>query len=126
MVRTQNGKLFNVKPTNMKRLDIPVLEGSEESRKETRGPVELRKPDGVPSKILVDSHNLTHTPYAQWCEVCIAAKGVSSHHRRCSKDQVLPTVQVDYMYASASGEACDVETAKPLMLTKVDTDNGSN
>ena len=43
-------------------------------------------------------HEITHTPHAPWCEVCIRARGLDHHHRRrpeTSEDQMIK-VHFDY------------------------------
>ena len=36
----------------------------------------------LPSKTMVDAHNLTHWPYRSWCPVCVQGRGREYQHRR--------------------------------------------
>ena len=55
---------------------------------DTRVPKSLFNPL-FPSKADVDSHNLTHNPYRNWCSVCIKARGKEDLHKR-NKDVEVP------------------------------------
>ena len=73
-------RIMNVKLENIKRLDSPVAEVPEKEVRAGATPVALRDPGEVPSKAMVESHNLTHVPAVPWCEICVASKCISSHH----------------------------------------------
>ena len=41
----------------------------------------------MPSQKEIEEHNATHIPYAAWCPICIAAKGVQEPHKVENFDQ---------------------------------------
>ena len=45
-------------------------------------------------------HEKSHLPFRSWCRVCMAARGVSDHHRRRrDKDEYqVPMVSLDYAF----------------------------
>ena len=44
-------------------------------------------------------HMLTHIPYRQWCQHCVAGKAKGGRHEKSSKyTREVPTVVLDYMY----------------------------
>jgi hypothetical protein len=54
-----------------------------------------RKPTGKE----VELHNLTHLPYRNWCDVCVAAKGKDLDHRRDVREaRGLPEYSFDYCF----------------------------
>ena len=90
----------NVKADNLRRLDLPAAEVPSSSARLPTMPVQLRMPGSVPSKAVVESHNLAHAPAADWCEICIAAKSTANQHVE-AEAKVVPMMQVDYQYMSA-------------------------
>ena len=48
-------------------------EGHREEGEEGRKPVSMRSPENV-SQAERDEHNLTHTPYRNWCPHCVRAR----------------------------------------------------
>ena len=71
---------------------------------------------------MIESHNLLHIPFADWCEICIAAKGISDQHRTTTTRKVM--VQIDYHYVGASGDRVLEDRAKATLLTMVEVDSG--
>ncbi len=35
----------------------------------------------------VEEHNLTHTPYRNWCPICVRAKGRDLDHRKSIEEE---------------------------------------
>ena len=52
--------------------------GKEDGIREFRKLVDPLKP----SKAEVDDHNLFHTPYRNWCPICVKAKGKALDHQK--------------------------------------------
>jgi hypothetical protein len=105
-------------------LDEPVAEAPAASDAATRMPVVLRAPGEVPSRAVVESHNLTHLPTAPWCEICIAAKSGMDHFHTAIGERSIPEVQADYFYLSATGELCTEQQAKATFLSMIDVEQG--
>ena len=93
-VKLDTGRVINVKLKNIRRLDVPTAEvPSRDAASSARGPVAWRSPGELPSRAVIESHNLAHLAYAGWCEICVAARGETDQHapveaskrsRRCS------------------------------------------
>ena len=74
-------------------------------------------------------HSLTHLPFANWCESCIAGAGRDGHHRRKqdSADGALESVvQADYTFFARNAHQARVqdESALVTVLTLVDKASG--
>ena len=66
---------------------------------------EVRPSSIRPGAEAVRQHNLTHCPYQNWCEVCVASKGKSDHYHREAPqpmDGNVARIQMDFMYSPAS------------------------
>ena len=124
LIKTVDGHPLNVRPENVRRLDMPVAEVPQPAApRQVPTAVALRSPDDAPSRAVIESHNLAHIPYAGWCEICVSAKGRSDHHV-LAEPKPIPLVQMDYQYMSATGEMCNFQVAKATVLTVVDADQG--
>jgi hypothetical protein len=82
-------------------------------------------PDPVlPSVTERCKHNVTHTPFASWCEHCIKGRGASSHHLRRDPQLKLGvdrrrTISIDYCFLRVT------ETeAQQTVLCAVDSHTG--
>ena len=52
-----------------------------------------------PTEKEVELHNLTHLPYRNWCELCVAAKGKDLDHRKDVREaRCLPEYSFDYCF----------------------------
>ena len=81
---------------------------------------QLPRPE-LPSDEAVRRHNLTHTPYADWCRYCVIGRGQESHHRRSQNeiDDATPVLAMDYCFlgteeaavAASSSSAAAASTA---------------
>ena len=61
--------------------------------------IKVAKSPYKPTAEEVEKHRMTHLPFRDWCEICVAARGKEEAHYR--KDsmyvrQGLPTVCMDY------------------------------
>ena len=57
----------------------------------------------VPSQEEQDKRNLTHTPYAPWCECCLMHRGRPDRHLRSGASRLtgLPIISLDFCYTKA-------------------------
>ena len=74
-----------------------------------------------PGQEEVRRHELTHLPYAPWCEACIKGRGREAAHRRraAPDDATFEEVQLDYFFANVratDGEAGEASTLKHLAV----------
>ena len=83
----------------------------------------LRAAGEAPSRAEIESHNLTHTPPAMWCEICMNSRSKSDWHTSTTKDTPVPCVQMDFHYLSGTLEETDLQ-AKACLLTIVDMETG--
>ena len=90
-------------------------------------PTVLREPPAKPTPEQIKKHNATHYPFEAWCDICVASKGQSDHHKATERAEgAHPTLQLDYTYVSADGAMLgDKEQAKACLLDVVETDTGS-
>ncbi|CAJ1332079.1 unnamed protein product [Effrenium voratum] len=82
-----------------------------------------------PSAEDVERHELTHVPFCNWCEACVAGAGRSGQHRRKtdSEDGVLETtVQMDYTFFQRGANQAKVldESVLVTVLILVDKTSG--
>ena len=53
----------------------------------------------------IASHELTHTPYANWCPTCVAAMGKDLPHRRVPEDPAaVPVVELDHGFLTTAAK----------------------
>ena len=62
-------------------------------------------------------HELTHLPYASWCQSCVEGKGKSDRH--VTSRSSLPVIQIDYAFPQFTLQGGDV-----VLLTAIDTLTG--
>ena len=84
-----------------------------------RSAVALRRLEGASSNAIVESHNLTHTPQAPWCEICVHARGTSHWHKIVSDEAKPPGG-----FITGTVTFCDEVSAKVTILTLVDKEIG--
>ena len=66
---------------------------------ETIPQLNARHPIRKPSRKVVQDHNVTHLPYAPWCEICVQTRASNHPHRRASthdEHHTMPKVYFDY------------------------------
>ncbi len=117
-MKLSSGSSVNVKVENVKRLDEPTAEMPAVEVAQSRAPVVMRMPGEIPSRAVVEAHNLAHLPSAPWCEICIAAKGSMYQRKHRAEEKLIPQVQCDYFYMSATGKLCDEQQAKACLLSR--------
>ena len=68
-----------------------------------REPRVARRP-AAPTKAMIQAHELHHAEYREWCEHCVAGKGVAHHHRK-KQGQELDEVEssIDYGFITRDG-----------------------
>ena len=71
---------------------------------------------------MIEAHNLTHCPFAAWCEICVATKSETDQHLSVDSEKRSPLASMDYQYMSATGEECSELQARATVLTIVDTE----
>ena len=54
----------------------------------------------VPSREAVESHMLTHSPFAPWCRACISGRGRDAPHFRQGGEETAatPVISLDYFF----------------------------
>ena len=68
-----------------------------------RDPKVARRPIS-PTKAMVLAHELHHAEYREWCDHCVAGKGVSHQHRTSGKDEGVAEFSIDYAFMTGSGQ----------------------
>lgn len=91
---------------------------------QARQPMVLEGPD-VPSAVERELHELTHLPFAPWCEACVRGRGKDMPHRKVepAERRLMPMVCLDWFIAASSDEQGQrVEGATDvLLLTDAET-----
>ena len=64
---------------------------------EQRKPVQIKAPR-LPSQQEQDEHNLTHWPFASWCDACLATRSKEDAHHAQRHEHGKPIIQFDYCY----------------------------
>ena len=67
-----------------------------------RDPRVARRPM-KPTKAMIQSHELHHADYRDWCDHCRAGKGVSHQHRSSTNDNNEAEFSVDYAFMAREG-----------------------
>ena len=69
-----------------------------------RNPKVARKPT-APTKAMVLAHEVHHADYREWCDHCVAGKGVSHKHRLLEhNDTDCAEFSIDYAFMTADGQ----------------------
>ena len=91
---------------------------------QARQPMVLEGPD-VPSAVERELHELTHLPFAPWCEACVRGRGKDMPHRKVepAERRLMAMVCLDWFIAASSDEQGQrVEGATDvLLLTDAET-----
>ena len=69
----------------------------------------------MPSEAERKLHELTHLPYRDWCQHCVAGKGKENHHKTLKNKT--PSVQLDYSYLKQGPDEKLIKV-KPTEVTK--------
>ena len=81
-------------------------EGCDEEAAEevtARNPRVVRRP-AAPTKAMVLAHEVHHADYREWCEHCVAGKGVSHKHSASREESSGVEFSVDYAFMTADGQ----------------------
>eukprot|EP00969_Alexandrium_andersonii_P359802 15453980-Alexandrium_andersonii.AAC.1 len=89
-------------------------------------PGHMRVPPPKPSQREIDLHEVTHTPYAEWCEICRETKARGENRPRVDHAQRAENVvQADYTFWKADGTRAEsLMGASAASLTMVHVDTG--
>ena len=69
-----------------------------------RNPKVARRPN-TPTKAMVLAHEVHHADYREWCDHCVAGKGVSHRHRASERDDSeCAEFSIDYAFMTADGQ----------------------
>lgn len=69
-----------------------------------RNPKVVRRP-AAPTKAMIAAHECHHADYREWCEHCVAGKGVSHQHRSSEKsERSHAEFSVDYAFMAEDGQ----------------------
>jgi len=87
----------------------------------------------VPSREEVETHEMTHLPYRNWCRHCVMGRGVEATHRRAVRDVgAIPEIHVDFCFPGSvvgNGQNLTVVVARDrdsrMMLSEVVPTKGS-
>ena len=96
--------------------EYPDLITGMEPSSDVQKPVGLKVPK-EPTESERAQHELTHMPYAPWCQACVHGKGKSDLHQ--TSRSTLPVVQMDFTFPQFTLAGGDV-----VILTAVDTLTG--
>ena len=67
-----------------------------------RNPRVIRRPT-APTKAMVLAHELHHAEYRDWCEHCVAGKGVSHQHKQVEREHDTAEFSIDYGFMTHEG-----------------------
>ena len=63
-----------------------------------------------PSPELVELHEVTHLPRADWCEACIAARSREDNYEAAGPKREFPVISLDFMFVKTDGEDAPLAT----------------
>ncbi|CAE7034963.1 GIP [Symbiodinium sp. CCMP2592] len=75
----------------------------------SRDPVMQARPV-PPSPELVELHEVTHLPRADWCEACIAARSREDNYDAAGPKREFPVISLDFMFVKTDGEDAPLAT----------------
>ncbi len=85
---------------------------------EVRKPVIMRTPR-QPTKEEVDTHNITHIPYRDWCPFCVLGCGCNRHHAKVGGEAAMrdtcPNIAFDYWFLNDEDRK---QEQNPLIMMK--------
>ena len=102
--RTEIGFLLGlVAPVDSVVVGLSTTAGVDERRAVT-----ISTPE-APSREAVESHLLTHIPFAPWCRACISGKGRESPHFRQSREELVatPVISLDCFFLGLTDSTGD-------------------
>lgn len=121
-------KLWNRICSHLDKLKIleEVEISNESATLSQRAPIAVQTSEKPADEEVVKLHNLTHIPYAAWCESCVRAKGKPDRHEQDQgrlMGRELPSLSFDFFYTgrSCEPEQEDSESAKLTALVLYDS-----
>ena len=94
--------------------DFEVRDQAEET--EVQPETRTRRSTVLPTKAERELHEVTHLPFRNWCQVCMAARGVATAHksRRMDGEHEIPILSLDYAFLKneAGGDSLTVIVMK--------------
>ena len=106
--------------------EVEIMQSS--LQESARNPVPVQTAEKPDDEDEIKRHQLTHTPYAAWCESCVQGKGRAERHETDSsrlQDRELPSLSFDFAYTGKSCESVDVDTTTSKLTTLVFHDSHS-
>ena len=106
--------------------EVEIMQSS--LQESARDPVPVQTAEKPDDEDEIKRHQLTHTPYAAWCESCVQGKGRAERHETDSsrlQDRELPSLSFDFAYTGKSCESVDVDTTTSKLTTLVFHDSHS-
>ena len=89
-------------------------------------PTELKLPD-PPGEVEKRLHELTHLPYAAWCEACVRGRGRSDPHRQLTeveREKPCPQVCLDWFDVAGSNQDGERDDGVTQALLVIDAETG--
>ena len=74
----------------------------EEEEAAAVNPRVARRP-AAPTKAMVLAHELHHADYRDWCEHCVAGKGVTHQHKQVEREHDMAEFSIDYGFMTSEG-----------------------
>ena len=106
--------------------EVEIMQSS--LQESARNPVPVQTAEKPDDEDEIKRHQLTHTPYAAWCESCVQGKGRAERHETDSsrlQDRELPSLSFDFAYTGKSCESVDVDATTSKLTTLVFHDSHS-
>ena len=79
--------------------DLKISQSESSSKDVTRDPVPVQTAEKPEDEEEIKRHQLTHTPYAAWCEACVQGKGRAERHESDAgrlQHRELPSLSFDF------------------------------
>ena len=89
-------------------------------------PTELKLPD-PPGEVEKRLHELTHLPYAAWCESCVRGRGRSDPHHQLTevvREKPCPQVCLDWFDVAGSNQDGERDEGVMQALLVIDAETG--
>ena len=93
-----------------------------------RDPTPVQTAEKPENEEEIKRHQLTHTPYAAWCEACVQGKGRAERHETDTgrlQDRELPSLSFDFAYTGRSCESVEVDSTTAKLTTLIFHDSHS-
>ena len=111
---------IGVDPTELL-LDDPIVgqHPLPKKTKYTNPHVDMPKLRGLPTpktltQAQIDEHMISHLPYWDGCEVCVAGKRNNTPHRRSSNSSSVPNIRLDYGFLNDAASNSSITFLGPI------------